>query len=76
MTGGSSMEKEFYDQLSELRDLFEYNKNWFNDWERGFVTDTISRFKEYGAKAYFSDVQEKKVILVLDKVRSIAVKSF
>lgn len=70
------MTQRFYNDLEELKKLFEYNPNWFNDWERKFVTDSLQRFKEYGGRAFFNPSQEKKIDIVLDKVRVKAIESF
>jgi len=70
MIGGSSLTRQLYSDLQELKKLFEYNPAWFNEWEKGFVKDSLQRFHEYGYKAFFNQSQEKKIDIILGKVRS------
>ena len=70
------MTRQLYDNLEELKKLFEFQPLWLNEWERHFVTDSLQRYKEYKFEAYFNSAQESKVGVILEKIRSKAVNSF
>ncbi len=63
------MNQTLFVALKGLEEIYEKRKSKLNTWERGFVADTIKRFKEYGGRSFFTWKQEERVFKIYNKYK-------